>query len=134
MISSQFRSAIAVRWKLIVDFCSRRVVASPAIEALDTISALSYALQPLSPIPASPTKQVQPPLKLALFKLQKYIKEEEFSHEFMLKGGRQLLVKLLGVAEEDQETRPGDEPREVRSGGNQYTSPLAGNTLAVSQI
>lgn len=35
------------------------------------------------------------PLKLALFNFQKYIKEEEFAVEFMLKGGVRTLVRLL---------------------------------------
>ena len=35
------------------------------------------------------------PLKLALFNLQKYIKEADFAVEFMLKGGLGILVKLI---------------------------------------
>jgi len=49
------------------------------------------------------------PLKMALFNLQKYIKEGEFVVEFMLKGGLKLLMALM----------------ERSSGG------LAGNSLAV---
>jgi hypothetical protein len=48
-------------------------------------------------------------LKLALFNLQKYIKEEDFVVDFMLKGGVKMLVRLM----------EGD-------------SGLAGNSLAVS--
>jgi hypothetical protein len=51
------------------------------------------------------------PLKMALFNLQKYIKEGEFVVEFMLKGGLKLLMALL----------------ERSSGG------LTGNSLAVCQ-
>jgi hypothetical protein len=50
------------------------------------------------------------PLKMALFNLQKYIKEGEFVVEFMIKGGLKLLIGLL----------------ERRAGG------LTGNSLAVS--
>lgn len=50
------------------------------------------------------------PLKLALFNLQKYVKEEEFASEFLLRGGVRILVGLL----------------EKTEGG------LAGNSLAVS--
>lgn len=39
------------------------------------------------------------PLKLALFNLQKYIKEDDFAVEFMLKGGVALLVELVGREE-----------------------------------
>jgi hypothetical protein len=35
------------------------------------------------------------PLKMALFNLQKYIKEADFAVEFMLKGGLSTLVKLV---------------------------------------
>lgn len=35
------------------------------------------------------------PLKMALFNLQKYVKEGEFAAEFMLKGGLKNLVSLL---------------------------------------
>lgn len=51
------------------------------------------------------------PLKMALFNLQKYIKEGEFVVEFMLKGGLKLLMALL----------------ERSSGG------LTGNSLAVCE-
>jgi hypothetical protein len=112
------------------------VVASPALEALDTISAMSYALQPLSPIPASPTKQVQPGLKLSLFKLHSYIKEEEFSHEFMLKGGMQLLVKLLSITDDDHRAERMFEGQKGNKafGADQAACPLTGNMLAVSRI
>jgi hypothetical protein len=51
-------------------------------------------------------------LKMALFNLQKFIKEGEFVVEFMLKGGLRLLIALL----------------ERTSGG------LTGNSLAVSNM
>jgi engulfment/cell motility protein 1 len=50
-------------------------------------------------------------LKMALFNLQKYIKEGDFVVEFMIKGGLKLLIGLL----------------ERRAGG------LTGNSLAVSR-
>jgi engulfment/cell motility protein 1 len=52
------------------------------------------------------------PLKLAWFNLQKYIKEEDFAVEFMLRGGMRKLVILL----------------EKEHGG------LVGNSLAVSAL
>jgi len=111
-------------------------VPSPALEALDTISALSYALQPLSPIPSSPRHQAQPPLKLSLFNLNKYIREEEFSHEFMVKGGMQLLVKLLSIPDHG-----GERVARTRDVGSEHTAPqgntaevLTGNMLAVSAL
>jgi hypothetical protein len=52
------------------------------------------------------------PLKMALFNLQKYIKEGDFVVEFMIKGGLRLLIALL----------------ERVSGG------LTGNSLAVSEL
>ena len=50
------------------------------------------------------------PLKLALFNLSKYIKEEDFAVEFMLRGGVKMLVDLVARVE----------------------NPLSGNSLAVS--
>jgi hypothetical protein len=111
-------------------------VPSPALEALDTISALSYALQPLSPIPSSPRHQAQPPLKLSLFNLNKYIREEEFSHEFMLKGGMQLLVKLLSISDHGGErvaqTRDARSEQSATKGNTAEI--LTGNMLAVSAL
>lgn len=92
------------------------------MEALDTISALSYALQPKIPIASSPSGSPQPPLKLVLFKLDKYIQEEEFSHEFMLKGGMQLLVRLLSE---------GPSQKRMESAGSGIDAALSGNALAV---
>ena len=34
-------------------------------------------------------------LKLALFNLQKYIQEEDFAFEFLLRGGVKTLVRIL---------------------------------------
>lgn len=45
-------------------------------------------------LPLDKDKKVLP-LKMALFNLQKYIKEADFAVEFMLKGGLKTLVKLL---------------------------------------
>jgi hypothetical protein len=56
----------------------------------------------------TPTDSI--PLKLALFNLSKYVNEEDFAVEFMLKGGVRTIMKLL----------------EREEGG------LSGNSLAVS--
>lgn len=37
------------------------------------------------------------PLKLALFNFQKFIGEEEFAAEFLLKGGMRKLIKILDL-------------------------------------
>lgn len=109
-----------------------KLVSSPQIEALDTIAALQYALQPSSPLPLSPSGRISVPLKLVLFNLHKFIHEEAFNTEFIKRGGLGLLVKLLMVNEEgDDESKKqstdighGDvKPRELMV--------LSGNALAV---
>lgn len=37
------------------------------------------------------------PLKLALFNFQKFVGEEEFAAEFLLKGGMRTLIKILDL-------------------------------------
>ena len=86
---------------------------SPATEALAVAISLKDASQSPSAMDSTVvlTDQQALPLKLALFNLSKYIKEEEFAVEFMGRGGTSTLVELL-----DNE-----------QGG------ISGNSLAVSQ-
>lgn len=75
-----------------------RLVASPATEALSVVTSLRAARNAtLSTSTAHhPDEQFNAmPLKLALFNLQKYVREEEFSVEFMMRGGVSDLVNLL---------------------------------------
>jgi hypothetical protein len=94
-----------------------RLVPSPTTEALAVVTSLKVSAQQpkLESTPAlnthTQTDGMGIPLKLALFNLQKYIKEEDFAVEFMMRGGMRMLVRML---EQDGE------------GG------LAGNSLAVS--
>jgi hypothetical protein len=76
-------------------FTSFSLVSSPAIEALDSIYALAYALQPLTPLPSTPSGKLSIPLKLCLFNMSKYLKEMPFANEFIVKGGFPLLIKLI---------------------------------------
>ncbi|KAK8844114.1 hypothetical protein IAR55_006908 [Kwoniella newhampshirensis] len=75
-----------------------KLAPSPATEALVVVFSLKASAQRSSlgdstvNIPASAETI---PLKLALFNLQKYIKEEDFAVEFMLKGGMRILVRFL---------------------------------------
>lgn len=90
-----------------------RLVPSPSTEALSVVTSLKAARSARR----STSTAHQPdehsniiPLKLALFNLQKYVREEEFSVEFMMRGGVSDLVDLLQREE----------------------AGLSGNTLAVS--
>lgn len=88
-----------------------RLVPSPATEALAVVISLQQALL-RSDLPGTTRDESHTiPLKLALFNLQKHVKEEEFSVEFMLRGGVHDLVSLLQDSD----------------GG------LSGNSLAVSE-
>ncbi|WVF65412.1 hypothetical protein IAT40_000139 [Kwoniella sp. CBS 6097] len=75
-----------------------KLVPSPTTEALVVVHSLKASTQRTSlgdstvNVPASSDAI---PLKLALFNLQKYIKEEDFAVEFMLKGGMKMLVRFL---------------------------------------
>lgn len=98
---------------LVVQKLKTRLVPSPMTEALAVVSSLKSASSRQSLDRAS-TASVHSaseglPLKLALFNFQKYVKEEDFAVEFMLKGGMKMLLKML----------------DVREGG------LSGNSLAV---
>ncbi|KAK4688356.1 hypothetical protein P7C73_g1754, partial [Tremellales sp. Uapishka_1] len=75
-----------------------KLVNSPTTEALNVVNSLkavgSHTRIDSSVGHGSDESNV-PPLKLALFTLQKYIKEEDFAVEFMLKGGMRMLVRLV---------------------------------------
>jgi engulfment/cell motility protein 1 len=76
-----------------------RLVASPTTEALAVIQSLKAAshrtsLNESTPALLKVTAETIP-LKLALFNLSKYIHEEDFAIEFMLRGGMRTLMKLL---------------------------------------
>ena len=81
-------------------------------EALTVVNSLKYSSKnaSLNDSTASLPDQAVIPLKLALFNLSKFIKEEEFAAEFMIRGGVKMLIELL----------------ERREGG------LSGNSLAVT--
>ncbi|WWC91077.1 uncharacterized protein L201_006018 [Kwoniella dendrophila CBS 6074] len=75
-----------------------KLVPSPATEALVVVTSLKTSAQKATSGDGTvnlPSSSDSIPLKLALFNLQKYIKEEDFAVEFMLKGGMKLLVKFL---------------------------------------
>ncbi|ORY33129.1 hypothetical protein BCR39DRAFT_521383 [Naematelia encephala] len=75
-----------------------KLVSSPTTEALAVVTSLNApgTLRTSQDSNAvSPDQPAVLPLKLALFNLQKYIKEEDFAVEFMLRGGMKMLVKLL---------------------------------------
>ncbi|WWC63902.1 uncharacterized protein I303_106507 [Kwoniella dejecticola CBS 10117] len=75
-----------------------KLVPSPATEALVVVTSLKASARRGSLADSNldlPTSADGIPLKLALFNLQKYIKEEDFAVEFMLKGGMKMLVRLL---------------------------------------
>jgi len=93
-------------------FTDTRLVPSPVTEALSVVTSLKVACtNGTSETVALGDGGTTPiPLKLALFNLQKYVKEEEFAVEFMLRGGMSDLVLLLQRTEHT----------------------LAGNSLAVS--
>lgn len=97
-----------------------RLVAAPITEALAVVASLHTAKGKKADGDGAngataivlPNKAEVLPLKLALFNLQKYIKEDDFAVEFMLKGGVSLLVELVEK----------DDPKTA----------LTGNSLAVS--
>nr|XP_031861447.1 uncharacterized protein CI109_003051 [Kwoniella shandongensis]KAA5528519.1 hypothetical protein CI109_003051 [Kwoniella shandongensis] len=79
-----------------------KLVPSPATEALVVVSSLKASAQRTSLGDSTvniPATAETIPLKLALFNLQKYIKEEDFAVEFMLKGGMRILVRFLERSE-----------------------------------
>jgi hypothetical protein len=85
-----------------------RLATSPTTEALAVITSLkTYLAQPQTHrrIPSVDQSSINLStdghardgisLKLALFNLQKYIKEEDFVVDFMLKGGVKMLLRLM---------------------------------------
>lgn len=80
-----------------------RLVPAPVTEALAVVASLHTAKGKETGGEGAdgataivlPNKAEVLPLKLALFNLQKYIKEDDFAVEFMLKGGLELLVELV---------------------------------------
>ncbi|WVQ73600.1 hypothetical protein IAR50_003179 [Cryptococcus sp. DSM 104548] len=76
-----------------------KLCASPTTEALIVVASLKASIRRDS-LPESTSGQSASsidviPLKLALFNLQKFVKEEDFSVEFLLKGGMKILIRLL---------------------------------------
>ena len=72
-------------------------MAAPITEALAVVASLTAAsgrTESSMNIVLPDNTEILPP-KLALFNLQKYIKEDDFAVEFMLKGGITLLVDLI---------------------------------------
>ncbi|ODN81097.1 hypothetical protein L202_03192 [Cryptococcus amylolentus CBS 6039] len=86
-----------------------KLCAAPTTEALIVVSSLKSAIRrdslPESTFSHTPSHTPSPsnldtiPLKLALFNLQKFVKEEDFSVEFLLIGGMRILIRLLGKEE-----------------------------------
>ncbi len=75
------------------------------------------------------------PLKLSLFHLQKFIREDEFAKEFLLRGGMRLLVELLLVRRDENEIMRGSfetSPTQAGERATGHSVQLTGNTLAVS--
>ena len=81
-------------------------------EALTVVNSLKYSSdhEIINESKVSLADLAVVPVKLALFNLSKYIREQEFAVEFMIRGGVRLLIDLL----------------ERQHGG------LSGNSLAVS--
>ncbi|RXK38189.1 hypothetical protein M231_04563 [Tremella mesenterica] len=73
-----------------------KLVSSPAIEALAVVTALQHtSLRPSFDSSINIHEAGGMSLKLALFNLQKYVKEDDFAVEFMLRGGVAMLVELV---------------------------------------
>ncbi|ODO06045.1 hypothetical protein L198_01274 [Cryptococcus wingfieldii CBS 7118] len=80
-----------------------KLCAAPTTEALIVVSSLKSAIRrdsvPESTSSHTPSPSLSNldtiPLKLALFNLQKFVREEDFSFEFLLKGGMKILIRLL---------------------------------------
>jgi hypothetical protein len=75
-------------------------VPAPVTESLAVVAALTAAAGRAAPDALTdnvvlPSKSDVLPPKLALFNLQKYIKENDFAVEFMHKGGVRLLIDLV---------------------------------------
>ncbi|ORX39155.1 hypothetical protein BD324DRAFT_618673 [Kockovaella imperatae] len=81
----------------VADHAALKLVPSPMTEALTVVNSLRLSAENMGPdgADASSPEKNNIPLKLALFNLSKYVREEEFSVEFMIRGGVKLLVQLL---------------------------------------
>ncbi|TXT13206.1 hypothetical protein VHUM_01607 [Vanrija humicola] len=81
-----------------------KLVAAPVTEALAVVASLHAArgkMEDAKDTVVLPNNAEVLPAKLALFNLQKFIKEDDFAVEFMLKGGVNILVDLI---EKDDKT------------------------------
>lgn len=78
------------------EYCPR-LCASPTTEALIVVASLKSTRRRslAGSTPDTPPAEDVLPLKLALFNFQKFVSEEEFTAEFLLKGGMRTLVKIL---------------------------------------
>ncbi|ALO68970.1 hypothetical protein CNF00450 [Cryptococcus deneoformans JEC21] len=74
-----------------------KLCASPTTEALIVVASLKSTRRRslAESTPDTPPAEDVLPLKLALFNFQKFVSEEEFTAEFLLKGGMRTLVKIL---------------------------------------
>lgn len=74
-----------------------KLCASPTTEALIVVASLKSTRRRslAESTPDTPPAEDVLPLKLALFNFQKFVNEEEFTAEFLLKGGMRTLVKIL---------------------------------------
>ncbi|WVO22443.1 uncharacterized protein IAS62_003773 [Cryptococcus decagattii] len=76
-----------------------KLCVSPTTEALIIVASLKSACgrSLKESMPDIPLAEDILPLKLALFNFQKFIGEEEFAAEFLLKGGMRKLIKILDL-------------------------------------
>lgn len=76
-----------------------RLCASPTTEALIVVASLKSTCRRslTESMPDIPLAEDILPLKLALFHFQKFVGEEEFAAEFLLKGGMRTLIKILDL-------------------------------------
>nr|KIR86243.1 hypothetical protein I308_03187 [Cryptococcus tetragattii IND107] len=76
-----------------------KLCASPTTEALIVVASLKSTCRKslTESMPAILLAEDILPLKLALFNFQKFVGEEEFAAEFLLKGGMRTLIKILDL-------------------------------------
>ncbi|KIR28517.1 hypothetical protein I309_02441 [Cryptococcus deuterogattii LA55] len=76
-----------------------KLCASPTTEALIVVASLKSTCRRTltESMPDIPLAEDILPLKLALFHFQKFVGEEEFAAEFLLKGGMRTLIKILDL-------------------------------------
>ncbi len=112
-----------------------RLVSSPAVEAVDSVAGLQYAIDPLTPLASMPSGKLAVPLKLTIFNITKYLKEPPFADEFLRRGGLDLLIRLIahGSADLSAVSRAGSTAGDRSSAADgDRGDTLSGNTLAVS--